>query len=86
LAALGDHDPEGSAKNRAQADRMLKHLERRLEGRDFIGADRVTIADIVAVTAMDFARLIKWRPPEGMPNVERWYAAMRARPAAAAGV
>lgn len=86
LAVMGDHDPEGSAKNRAGAERMLKHLERQLEGREFIAADRVTTADIVTVTAMDFARLIKFRPPETMTNVARWYEAMRARPAAQAGV
>jgi glutathione S-transferase len=86
LAVMGDHDPEGSAKNRAAAERMLKHLERQLAGREFIAADRVTIADIVTVTAMDFARLIKFRPPEGMIHVARWYEAMRARPAAAESV
>ena len=86
LAVMGDHDPEGSAKNRAAAERMLKHLERQLADREFIAADRVTTADIVTVTAMDFARLIKFRPPEGMTHVARWYEAMRARPAAQAGV
>lgn len=85
LAVLGDHDPEGAAKNRAGAEKMLKHVERQLEGRAFIAADRVTMADIVAVTAMDFARLIKFRPPEALTNVTRWYEAMRARPAAQAG-
>ena len=86
LAVLGDHDPEGAAKNQAAAERMLKHLERQLEGRDFIAADRVTMADIVTITGMDFARLIKWRPPEALTNVNRWYAAMRERPAAGAGL
>ncbi len=65
---------------------MLKHLERQLEGRDFLAAERLTIADIVAVTAMDFARMIRWRPPEAMVNVARWYEAVRHRPAARASL
>jgi glutathione S-transferase len=86
LAVLEGADEEGSRKNIAAAERMLKHVERQLAGREFIAADRVTIADIVTVTAMDFARLLKWRPPEALTNVGRWYEAMRARPAAQAGL
>ena len=86
LAVLEGPDEEASRKHREGAERMLKHLERQLDGREFIVADRVTIADIVAVTGMDFARMIRWRPPEAMANVGRWYEAMRARPAAQAGM
>ncbi|MBW3617667.1 MAG: glutathione S-transferase N-terminal domain-containing protein [Proteobacteria bacterium] len=86
LAKLEGTDEAASAKQRDGAERMLKHLERQLEGREFIAADRITTADIVAVTGMDFARMIKWRPPETLVNVGRWYEAMRARPAAAAGM
>jgi glutathione S-transferase len=86
LAKLEGLDEATSAKQRDGAERMLKHLERQLEGRDFIVADRITIADIVTITGMDFARMIKWRPPEALANVGRWYEAMRARPAASAGV
>lgn len=86
LAKLEGTDEAASASQREAAERMLKHLERQLDGREFITADRVTVADIVTITGMDFARMIRWRPPESLPNVCRWYEAMRARPAAAAGV
>ena len=86
LAALGGQDPDAGHKARADAERMLRRLDAQLEGREFIAADRVTMADVVAVTGMDFARLIKWRPPEGFAEVNRWYEAMRARPAAEASV
>jgi glutathione S-transferase len=86
LAVLEGMDEGASHKLRADAEKMLKHVERQLEGREFIAADRVTMADIVAVTGMDFARLIRWRPPETLTNVARWYEAMRARPAAQAGL
>jgi glutathione S-transferase len=86
IAVLEGPDEEGSRKYIAGAERMLKHMDRQLEGRDFIAADRVTMADVVTVTGMDFARLLKWRPAEGLTNVVRWYEAMRARPAALAGM
>lgn len=86
IVMLDGPDEEGSRKNVATAERMLKHVDRQLAGREFIAADRVTIADIVAVTGMDFARLLKWRPAEALVNVGRWYEAMRARPAASAGM
>jgi glutathione S-transferase len=86
LAVLEGPDPETSRKQVATAERTLKHLDRTLGEREFIAADRVTIADIVLVCSMDFARLLKWRPPEDLANVSRWYEAMRARPAAQAGM
>jgi glutathione S-transferase len=77
--AVGEHSLQG-------ATRALKVLDRQLEGRDWIAADRLTIADIVAFTALDFGRMIKFRPPEELRNLARWADAMRARPAAKAGM
>lgn len=77
--AVGEHSLQG-------ATRALKMLDRHLEGRDWIAADRLTIADIVAFTALDFGRMIKFRPPEELRNLARWADAMRARPAAKAGM
>ena len=82
----GAMSEEEIGKQRASAGRMLKHVDRALSERPFIAADRITMADIVAISGMDFARLIKWRPPEALANVTRWYEAMRARPAAQAGM
>lgn len=86
MAALETPQPAVAEYNRATAERFMKALDRQLAGRDFIAADRITIADIVVVTALDFARLIKYRPPEALANLNRWYEAMRQRPAAQAGV
>lgn len=86
LAVLEQSDDAESAKQVRAAEKMLKHLDRQLAGREFIAANRLTMADIVAVTGMDFARMIKWRPPAELAEVGRWYEAMRARPAAQASI
>ena len=50
LAALeAVQSPHVADYNRVSAERFMKTLDRHLEGRDFIAADRFTIADIVAV-------------------------------------
>lgn len=85
LAALEAPQPQIADYNRAGAERFMKTLDRRLADREFVAADRFTIADVVAVVGLDFARLIKYRPPEALTNLARWYEACRARPAATAG-
>jgi len=76
---VGEHSLQG-------ATRALKVLDRRLAESEWLAADRVTIADIVAFTGIDFGRMIKFRPPEELTHVVRWAEAMRNRPAAKAGM
>lgn len=86
LAALETQVPAVAESNAAAATRALKLFDRQLGQHAFIAADRVTIADIVVFAGIDFARLIKFAPPAEFGNVARWVDAMRARPAASAGV
>lgn len=86
LSALEPPVPEVGAYNLTTAEKMMKSLDRRLEGREFIAADRITAADIVAYVGLDFGRLVKYRPDEELENLGRWRAAMKARPAAEAGL
>ena len=86
LAALEKQVPEVAETNRRGAERALKVLERRLGESEFIAADRVTMADILAATAIDFSRMAKFSVPEEFTNVRRWYEAMMARDAAKAGI
>lgn len=86
LAALeATQLPQVAEYNRATAERFMKTLDRHLADREFIALDRFTIADIVAVVGLDFARLVRYRPPEEYVNLTRWHEACRARPAAKAG-
>jgi len=86
MAALEKQNPEVGQHSLQSALKALKVLDRRLEGREWLAADRLTIADIIAFTGLDFGRMIRVKPPEELANVRRWHAAMAARPAAAAGM
>jgi len=86
LAALEQQNAAVGEYSRDTALRALKFFDRRLEGREWIAAERITIADIVAFIGLDFARMIKVAPPAELANVCRWHAAMSARPAAKAGM
>ena len=85
LAAIETQIPEVAASNRAGAERTIKLFDRRLADSPFIAGDRVTIADILAFTGLDFARMVQFQAPETATNFHRWADAMRARPAASAG-
>ncbi|GAA0655799.1 glutathione S-transferase family protein [Brevundimonas lenta] len=87
LAALeATQVPQVAQYNKLGAEKFMRTLDRRLAEHEFIASDRFTIADVVAVVGLDFARLIKYRPPEEFTHLARWLEASRARPAAKAGV
>jgi glutathione S-transferase len=86
LAAIETQIPELAAANRAMAEKGLKVLDHRLAESEFIACERVTIADILAATGLDFARMARFRPDAELVNINRWLDGMMARPAAKAGV
>src|SRR6478736_2843502 len=59
LAAIETQVPEIAAGNRTIAERGLKMLDRRLAESEFIACERVTMADILAATGLDFARMAR---------------------------
>jgi glutathione S-transferase len=85
LAALETQNPAIAASSRESAERALKLFDRRLAESQWIGGDRVTIADGVLFIALEFARMVRFRIPEAMAHLTRWQAAMRERPSAKAG-
>jgi glutathione S-transferase len=86
MAALEQQNPAVGEASLEGAQKALKFFDRRLEGREWIAADRITIADIVTFIGIDFGRMLKLRPPPELANVGRWHAAMALRPAAKAGM
>lgn len=83
MAALETQCPDWGAVNAGRIDERLAELDRRLEGREWIAADRVTLADITAVVAVDFLRILKRQVPEQMKALRDWHARMKARPSTA---
>ncbi len=73
--------PELAQRGLARVQQFFATLDARLAGRDFIATDRFSVADITAVVAVDFARVVKVRPGEQHPDLQRWRAAMALRPA-----
>lgn len=72
--------PELAARGLARVQQFFVVLNERLDGRDFIATDRFSVADITAVVAVDFARIVKVKPGEQHPHLQRWRAAMAQRP------
>jgi glutathione S-transferase len=73
--------PELAQRGLARVQQFFVTLNDRLAAHEFIAADRFSIADITAVVAVDFARVVKVKPGEQHPHLQRWRAAMAQRPA-----
>jgi glutathione S-transferase len=72
--------PELAQRGLARAQDFFNALDARLQGREFVAGDRFSVADITAVVAVDFARVVKIKPGEQHPHLQRWRAAMALRP------
>jgi glutathione S-transferase len=75
--------PELAQRGLARLQQFFVTLNQHLAGRDFVAGGRLSVADITAVVAVDFARIVKVRPGEQHPEIARWRAGMAARPAMA---
>jgi len=72
--------PELAQRGLLRLQQFFVTLNDRLAGREFIATDRFSVADITAVVAVDFARVVKVKPAEQHPHLQRWRAAMARRP------
>jgi len=75
----------------AQGQKMraiARWLDGQLASRPYVAGERFTIADITAFCAIEFARLIKFRPgQEGLTHLQAWRDRVAQRPGAqAAGI
>ena len=83
----GLEDPQIAAwgeANKPKVAEMLALIDARLKEARFIAGDEYSIADITALVAVDFMRVMRLRPPEGLGSLERWHREVSARPSASA--
>lgn len=72
--------PELAQRGLARVQHFFQTLNERLIGREFVATERFSLADITAVVAVDFARIVRVKPGEQHPEIVRWRAAMAERP------
>ncbi len=72
--------PELAQRGLLRAQQFFQMLDRHLSGRDFVAAHQFSIADVTAVVAVDFARVVKLKPGETYPHLQHWRLAMAQRP------
>ena len=73
--------PELAQRGVARLQQFFNDLDARLAGRDHVAASGFSIADITALVAVDFARVVRVKPGEQHANLRRWREAMAQRPA-----
>ncbi|MDM0022828.1 glutathione S-transferase family protein [Variovorax saccharolyticus] len=71
--------PELAQRGLVRVQHFFDALNERLEAHAFVAADRFSIADITAVVAVDFARVVKVKPGDRHPHLQRWRLAMGER-------
>jgi glutathione S-transferase len=71
--------PELAQRGLARLQQFFAILNDRLAQRDTIATGRFSIADLNAVVAVDFARIVKVKPDERYPHLQRWRALMAER-------
>ncbi|MEC8373726.1 MAG: glutathione S-transferase family protein [Pseudomonadota bacterium] len=76
--------PEYGKEAGINAAKYLNILERRLEVKPFIAGDNFSIADITALCAIDFARVVNIRVDDKHENLKRWYDSVSNRASAKA--
>ena len=71
--------PELAQRGLARLQQFFGMLDERLADRNFIATGSFSVADITAVVAVDFARVVRIKPGEQHPHLQRWRAAMAQR-------
>ena len=76
--------PEWGEANKPRVLEFLQFLDSELKNRPYIAGNDFTVADITALTAVDFMKVSKLTVPDELVNVRRWHQEVSARPSAAA--
>ena len=76
--------PEFGQQAGINASKFLHLLNKRLAYNPFIAGEAFSIADITALCAIDFARVMKIRIGDDQTDLQRWYDEVNQRPSAKA--
>lgn len=83
-ARLGTQYKDYGEAMRQRTQQRLSWLNEELSGREFLATDSYTIADIVALTTVDFGKWIGIEVPVELTHLQTWLTRVSARPSAAA--
>lgn len=76
--------PEWGEANRERVGDVLGAIDRQLSAHRYIAGSEFSVADITALVAMDFMKPARVIRPDGLDNLDRWYADVSTRPSAKA--
>jgi len=76
--------PAFGERCRRTAHERLAWVDRELAGRTFVAGERYSVADITALCAIDFGRIVDIRIAPEQKHLARWHEAVSARPSARA--
>jgi glutathione S-transferase len=83
-AALGRQFKEFGESRRELTAKAMTWFDRELSGREYIAGARFSMADIVMLTSIDFARFIGLELPPECERLRAWHARIAERPSAKA--
>jgi len=75
--------PQLAERGRARVQHFFAALNQQLATHAFVAGQAFSIADITAVVAVDFARVVKVKPGDEHPQLQAWRERMALRPAMA---
>ncbi|GGD94884.1 glutathione S-transferase [Tsuneonella deserti] len=83
-AALPGRNAEWGEANRPRVAEAFAFFDRSLESGEFLAGDRFSMADILLLTTVDFAKFVGCGPAEDLLSLTRWHESVSARPSATA--
>lgn len=83
-AALPGRNAEWGEANRAHVERAFRFFDESLQDRAFLAGERFSVADILLLTTVDFAKFVGCGPDDALSALTRWHETVSARPSASA--
>jgi glutathione S-transferase len=81
-ASLGTQYKEYGESNKQRVANAMHWLDHELADREFVAAKFYSMADIIALTTIDFAKFVGMDMPSDANNLQAWHARVSSRPSA----